>query len=108
MVPFTIVAALVGLAVPSTEWIVAAIVALTPVIVNIIVWFAQKYTPTIPAWIKQLVALGLSALATYLGGVVVADPMLAAVIALASLGIHALINEFSKATGIKAALFPKK
>lgn len=93
---------------PTHDWLVAAVVALTPVVVNILVYFVQMYTAQIPAWVKQLVALGGSTLVTYLGSLVVSDPLMVALVGLATLGLHAIINELGKATGLKAKFFPKK
>lgn len=92
---------------PTQDWIIAAIVALTPVVTNILVWVVQKYDVTVPAWIKQFLTLGLSALATYVGGLAVANPVAAALLAFAAVALHAIVNELSKATGLKALFFPK-
>ena len=91
---------------PTNDWIIAVIVALTPVLTNILVYFAEKYSPVIPAWIKQLLTVALSQLVAYIGGLTATDPVIAALLSLAAVALHSIINEWGKASGLKAALFP--
>jgi hypothetical protein len=92
---------------PYNDWVVAAIVALTPILTNIIVYFVQLYSAKIPAWVKQVITFALSTLVTYIAGLTSTNPEIAALLAFFAVAVHAIINELSKASGLKAKFFGK-
>lgn len=84
--------------VPGKEWAVAAIIALTPVIVQIIDWLISQIEVDIPAWVKPTLSTALGSLLAWLGGVVTNDPLLIAAIGLATAGIRQVLVHFGRAT----------
>ena len=86
---------------PFKDWATAAIVALTPVVVAVLIFFVDQFKSKVPAWVKPLVATGLGALAAYLAGVVPSDPLLVAVIGLATVGLREIIARLTAATGLR-------
>ncbi len=89
---------------PVNDWLVSAIVALTPVVVAALVWLTEAFKSKIPSWLKPLLAMGLGALAAYLSGVVVDNVLLQAVIGLATIGLREIVVRLGQAFGY----FPKK
>lgn len=89
---------------PVTDWLVALIVAVTPVVVGILSWAMKTYGHLIPSWLKPILATGLGAALAYLSGVVTANPILIAVIGMATIGLREIINQLGQALG----LFQKK
>jgi hypothetical protein len=85
---------------PINEWIIAAIVAITPVVVAGLKWLAATYVGKLPAWLKPILAMALGALAAYMSGVVVANPMLAAVIGMAVIGLREIVVQLGRALGM--------
>ena len=94
--------------VPVSAWVVALVVAVTPVVVMVIDWLLSNFGAQIPALIKPILATALGALGSYLAGVNVADPVIMALIGLASIGVREIIDQLGKVTGVKAALFGPK
>lgn len=86
---------------PINEWLVAAIVALTPVIVGILVWVTDSFKSSIPPWVKPLVATGIGSLITLLGTVVTDNPVLIAVIGLATVGLREVVVRLGDALGLR-------
>lgn len=88
---------------PYQEWILAAIVALTPVVVQILDWIVDQFKATMPSWLKPLLATALGAFATYLAGLTVGDPILAALVGLAAIGIREIVVRLgiTKALGLR-------
>lgn len=89
---------------PTNDWIVAAIVAITPVVVAALKWLAATYGNKLPSWLKPLLAMGLGALAAYLSGVVVGNPLAMAAIGLAVIGLREIVVQLGRVAGI----FPPK
>jgi len=83
--------------VPVNEWLLALIVAVTPVVVTILAWLTNQFKGKMPPWLKPLLATGLGALAAYLGAVASDNPLLMAVIGLASIGLREIVNQLNKA-----------
>jgi len=88
--------------VPGKEWLLLAVVALTPVVVTIIDWLATTYAGNIPPWIKPILATALGSALTYLGGLTTGDPLMIAVIGLAVAGIRQVVVHLGRAAGVFA------
>jgi hypothetical protein len=86
---------------PINEWAVAAIVAITPVVVAILVWITDSFKKNIPSWLKPLVASGLGSLVIFLGSVVTDNPVLIAAIGLATVGLREVIVRLGDALGLR-------
>lgn len=82
---------------PINDWVVAAIVALTPVLMSVIDWLAATYLRAIPAWAKPVIVSGLGAALTVLSGLSVTDPIQLALIGLACAGIRQVVVWFGRA-----------
>ena len=87
----------VNAVVPGKEWAVAAVVALTPVIIQIIDWAATYYETAIPAWVKPIAASVLGAALTYFGGFTSGDPLVLALVGLAVAGIRQVLVHIGRA-----------
>jgi hypothetical protein len=88
--------------VPINDWVIAAIVAFTPVVVAILDWVVSNFGSKMPSWLKPIVAIGLGALASSLAGIVTANPIVAALVGLAAIGLREIVSQLSKVTGLKA------
>ena len=84
-----------------TNWIVMAIVALTPVVLMVIDWAFGKFGTIIPSWVKPILVTGLGAVVTLLSGIVTADPLKVALIALACAGIRQIVVWLGRAANLK-------
>lgn len=76
---------------PINEWLIALIVAVTPVVLSGIDWVFTQFGAKIPSWLKPPLAVGLGAAATLLSGLAVANPVLAALVGLAVAGIRQVV-----------------
>ena len=83
--------------VPGKEWAVLAIVALTPVIVQIIDWGFSQIDADIPSWVKPTLSTALGSLLTYLANVAPNDPVVVALVGLATAGIRQVLVHFGRA-----------
>lgn len=99
-----LLAQVVPVPVPMNDWIVGVIIAVTPIIVAVLKWIVTNFKAKLPSWLVPLIAMALGALAAYLGGLTVANPMLAAVIGMAVIGLREIVVELGRALGI----FPAK
>lgn len=86
--------------VPVKEWLVALIIAVTPVVVSVLAYVVNLFKSKMPSWLKPLLATGLGALAAYLGTVVSDNPLLMAAIGLAAIGLREIVNQLTKALGL--------
>ena len=84
---------------PVNDWLVAAIVALTPVVVMILSWLTDTFKGKMPSWLKPLLATGLGAVLAYLGSVTVDSPLLVAIIGMATVGLREIIVRLGQAFG---------
>lgn len=93
-----------ALTVPAAvnEWLIAAIVALTPVVVMILKSVGEQFVDKIPSWIKPIVAMLIGALAAYLSGLTVANPLIGALIGLAVIGFREIVVQLGRAAGVFA------
>lgn len=87
---------------PFKDWTAAAIVAVTPVVIGIIAWVMENHGAAIPFWLKPLLASALGSAVAYLGTVVTGDPILIAIIGLATIGLREIIVRLGQATGLMA------
>ena len=85
--------------VPVSSWLVAAIVALTPIVVMIIDWAFAQFGQDIPSWLKPILATALGALATWLAGVTFANPVYLALAGMATIGLREILDQLGQALG---------
>ena len=85
---------------PYNDWIVAAIIALTPVFVTVLDWLLGKADSEIPSWVKPLLASGAGSLIAYLATLQSSDPILIAAIGLATIGLREIVNQFGQKVGL--------
>jgi hypothetical protein len=85
---------------PFQEWLIALVIAVTPVFVTVIDWLFTTFGAKIPSWVKPIVAVGLGAALSFLSTLVVANPLLAVVISLACAGIRQVIVWLGRAAGV--------
>jgi hypothetical protein len=88
---------------PINDWLVALIVAVTPIVVAILSWVADRYKDGLPSWSKPIIATVLGSALAYLGSVVSDNPILIAVIGMASIGLREILVRLAQAVGF----FPK-
>ena len=62
--------------------------------VRILVWAAFLVVNSIPKWALPTLGLIISSLATYFAGITSANPMLAAVISLAAIGLREVFDRY--------------
>jgi len=76
---------------PFQEWLIALIVAVTPILLSIIDWLFTAFGAKIPSWAKPIAALALGTAASFLSSLVIANPALAALVGLAVAGIRQVV-----------------
>lgn len=74
--------------------LVAAIVALTPIVVRLIVIIGTFIVPAIPRIAVPFVAFALTSLAAYLTGLTSENPVIGALLGLAAIGLRELVKLF--------------
>ena len=82
---------------PVQDWIVAAIVALTPVGVAILKYGAGVVNKEIPSVLLPIIASAAGALVAYLSGLSLSDPVWLAVVGFATVGLREFIDQLKKA-----------
>ncbi len=85
---------------PVSGWIVALIVAVTPVVLSVLDYLFTLFGAKIPSWLKPILAMALGAAATYLSGLSLADPMLAALVGLAVAGLRQVVTWLGRAANV--------
>lgn len=83
-------------AAPVAAWIVLAITGLTPVLVSFIGWLFDAFGSKLQPWLKPLLATGLGALGAFLAGITVTDPVKAALLGLATIGVREIVSQLGQ------------
>jgi hypothetical protein len=86
---------------PVNDWLIALIVAVTPVVLSVIDYLFTLFGAKIPSWLKPILAMALGAAATFLAGLTIANPLIAALVGLAAAGIRQVIVWLGRAANIQ-------
>lgn len=86
---------------PVNEWLVALIIAVMPVLTQVVLYLFGLVSIKIPSWIKPILATALGFLALYLEGLAVSNPVLAALAAGAAVMLRQIVVKLGEALGYR-------
>jgi hypothetical protein len=89
--------------VPVNDWLIALIIAVTPVLVMILDWGLNAIDAAhlLPSWAKPILATALGAALTYLSGITTDNALVMTAIGLAAVGLRQVIVWLGRAANVR-------